>query len=56
MRLLNLRLGEVSPQCGSQIQGLSLSQIEALGEDLLEFTTVAGKYGYSLICSLLLVR
>ncbi|MDB9539129.1 DUF4351 domain-containing protein, partial [Anabaenopsis tanganyikae CS-531] len=30
-----------SPQCGSQIQGLSLSQIEALGEDLLDFTTVA---------------
>jgi predicted transposase/invertase (TIGR01784 family) len=40
MRLLNRRLGEVSPQCGSQIQGLSLSQIEALGEDLLDFTTV----------------
>lgn len=40
MRLLNRRLGEVSPQCVSQIEGLSLSQIEALGEDLLDFTTV----------------
>jgi predicted transposase YdaD len=41
MRLLNRRLGEVSPQCGSQIQGLSLSQIEALSKNLLNFTTMA---------------
>ncbi|MFB2816901.1 DUF4351 domain-containing protein [Umezakia ovalisporum] len=41
MGLLNRPLGEVSPQCVSQIQGLSLSQIETLGEDLLDFTTVA---------------
>ena len=40
IRLLNRRLGVISQQCCSQIQLLSLSQIETLGEDLLDFVTV----------------
>jgi predicted transposase YdaD len=40
IRLLNRRLGVISQQYCSQIQLLSLSQIETLGEDLLDFVTV----------------
>lgn len=38
LRLLIRRIGEVSPERRSQIQALSLSQLEALGEALLDFT------------------
>ena len=38
LRLLARRIGEVSSERKSQIQGLSLSQLEALGEALLDFT------------------
>ncbi|MDB9466595.1 Rpn family recombination-promoting nuclease/putative transposase [Dolichospermum circinale] len=41
IRLLNRRLDGISQQCCSQIQLLSLSQIETLGEDLLDFVAVA---------------
>jgi predicted transposase/invertase (TIGR01784 family) len=37
LRLLSRRIGAVSPEVRSQIQTLSLTQIEALGEALLEF-------------------
>ena len=40
MRQLNRRLGIISQDLLSQVQLLSLSQIETLGEDLLDFTTV----------------
>ncbi|MDH6060292.1 DUF4351 domain-containing protein, partial [Chrysosporum bergii ANA360D] len=39
-RQLNRRLGIISQDLLSQVQLLSLSQIETLGEDLLDFTTV----------------
>jgi predicted transposase/invertase (TIGR01784 family) len=38
LRLLVRRIGEVSPERRSQIQALSLPQLEALGEALLDFT------------------
>jgi predicted transposase YdaD len=38
LRLLARRLGEVTPEWRSQIQTLSLPQLEALGEALLDFT------------------
>jgi predicted transposase/invertase (TIGR01784 family) len=38
LRLLARRLGEVTPEWRSQIQALSLTQLEALGEALLDFT------------------
>lgn len=38
MRLLTRRLGTVSPELQSQIQELSLAQLEDLGEALLDFT------------------
>jgi predicted transposase YdaD len=38
LRLLTRRIGEVSPDLRSQIQSLSLKQLEALGEALLDFS------------------
>jgi predicted transposase YdaD len=38
LRLLARRIGEVTPEKRSQIQALSLPQLEALGEALLDFT------------------
>ena len=38
LRLLSRRLGEVTPEQRSQIQSLSINQLEALGEALLDFT------------------
>ena len=38
LRLLNRRIGDVSPELRSQIQSLSLDQLETLGEALLDFT------------------
>ena len=38
LRLLARRIGEVTPEMRSQIQALSLPQLEALGEALLDFT------------------
>lgn len=40
LRLLNRRLGEVSPDLRLQVQKLSLTQVEALGEALLDFSTL----------------
>jgi predicted transposase/invertase (TIGR01784 family) len=38
LRLLTRRIGDVAPKMQIQIQALSLSQLEALGEALLDFT------------------
>ncbi|MCA2887906.1 MAG: DUF2887 domain-containing protein, partial [Microcystis sp. M045S1] len=38
LRLLSRRIGEVTPEQRSQIQALSINQLEALGEALLDFT------------------
>jgi predicted transposase/invertase (TIGR01784 family) len=38
LRLLTRRIGDVAPEMRSQIQSLSLSQLEALGEALLDFS------------------
>ncbi|NEO64496.1 MAG: Rpn family recombination-promoting nuclease/putative transposase [Moorea sp. SIO4G2] len=38
LRLLLRRIGEVSPEMRTQVQALSLPQLEALGEALLDFT------------------
>jgi predicted transposase YdaD len=38
LRLLKRRIGNVTPELRSQIQSLSLTQIESLGEALLDFS------------------
>lgn len=38
LRLLTRRIGDVSPEVRSQVQALSLAQLESLGEALLDFT------------------
>lgn len=38
LRLLQRRVGELSPEVQQRIQSLTLSQLEALGEALLDFT------------------
>jgi predicted transposase YdaD len=38
LRLLTRRIGEVAPEMQSQVQALSLAQLEALGEALLDFS------------------
>ncbi|QUY45644.1 DUF4351 domain-containing protein (plasmid) [Acaryochloris marina S15] len=38
LRQLTRRIGDVSPELQSQIQSLSLDQLETLGEALLDFT------------------
>jgi Domain of unknown function (DUF4351) len=41
LRLLNRRCGELMPAVRSRIDGLSLPQLEQLGEDLLDFGGLA---------------
>ena len=38
LRLLNRRIGDVSPELRSQVQALALTQLESLGEALLDFS------------------
>lgn len=40
LRLLNRRCGEILPALSQQVQGLSVEQLEQLGEALLDFTSV----------------
>ncbi|MBD2500696.1 DUF4351 domain-containing protein [Anabaena azotica FACHB-119] len=40
LKLLKRRLGELSPEIEQHIQSLSLNQLEALGEALLDFATM----------------
>lgn len=37
LRLLPRRIGELAPEMRSQVQALSLAQLESLGEALLDF-------------------
>ncbi|MBD2293672.1 Rpn family recombination-promoting nuclease/putative transposase [Anabaena sphaerica FACHB-251] len=46
LRLLNRRLGNIPDELLSQVQGLSLAQIEDLCDVLLDFTTVADLEGW----------
>ena len=41
LRLLNRRVGTVPASIGSQIDRLSLTQLEALGEALLDFSSLS---------------
>jgi predicted transposase/invertase (TIGR01784 family) len=41
IRLLTRKLGNVSPSLLAKIQTLSLERVESLGEDLLDFTSIA---------------
>jgi hypothetical protein len=41
VRLLNRRCGELSAEHLAQVQALSLTQLESLGEALLDFTDIA---------------
>jgi predicted transposase YdaD len=40
LRLLTRRIGSVAPEMRSQVQALSLTQLESLGEALLDFAEV----------------
>lgn len=40
LRLLQRRVGELSPELQERIQSLSLNQLETLGEALLDFTAM----------------
>jgi predicted transposase YdaD len=46
LRQLNRRVGTVPEQLQRQIQGLSLEQLEALGDALLDFSTFADLEGW----------
>jgi predicted transposase YdaD len=41
IRLLNRRIGEIDPSLTERIRGLSLEQLENLGEALLKFSNIA---------------
>lgn len=41
LRLLKKRVGVITPEIQMQIEALSLDRLEILGEDLLDFTSVA---------------
>lgn len=41
IRLLNRRFGEIDSSTLEQVQGLSIEQLEALGEALLDFSKIA---------------
>jgi Domain of unknown function (DUF4351) len=41
IRLLNRKLGNVSPQLLAKIEALPPERVELLGEDLLDFTSIA---------------
>jgi predicted transposase YdaD len=41
LRLLVRRVGELTPEVRSQIQSLSLPELEALGEALLDFSALS---------------
>lgn len=40
LRLLTRRLGQIAPEMRSQIQQLTVAQLEELGEALLDFSSV----------------
>ncbi|MEJ6481269.1 Rpn family recombination-promoting nuclease/putative transposase [Nostoc punctiforme UO1] len=46
LRLLNRRVGNIPDPLLSQIQGLSVEQLEALGDALLDFSTLADLEGW----------
>lgn len=46
LRLLNRRIGDISSQMEAQIQSLPLEALEALGEALLDFTSLADLEGW----------
>jgi predicted transposase YdaD len=46
LKLLNRRLGKVPQQFQPQIQALSVEQLEALGEALLDFSAMADLEGW----------
>jgi predicted transposase YdaD len=41
LRLLNRRFGAIAPDLQAQIQQLSITQLEELGESLLDFSVIA---------------
>ncbi len=46
LRLLNRRVGEIPEPLKTQIKALSREQLEALGEALLDFSTLADLQGW----------
>ena len=41
LKLLNRKLGNVSPEVRSRVNSLDIDKLESLGEDLLDFTSMA---------------
>ena len=46
LRLLQRRVGELSSEVRSQIESLSLTQLESLGEALLDFTSIEDLFNW----------
>ena len=41
LKQLTRKLGSISPEVRSRVNGLTIEQLESLGEDLLDFTSIA---------------
>ena len=41
LKQLTRKLGSISPEVRSRVNGLTIEQLESLGEDLLDFTSMA---------------
>ncbi|MEH2270031.1 MAG: DUF4351 domain-containing protein, partial [Nostoc sp.] len=46
LKLLQRRVGELSPELQERIQSLSLNQLENLGEALLDFTAMEDLFNW----------
>ncbi|ODG99507.1 hypothetical protein A4S05_04440 [Nostoc sp. KVJ20] len=46
LRLLQRRVGELSPELQERIQSLSLNQLENIGESLLDFTAMEDLFNW----------
>ena len=41
LKQLTRKLGSISPEVRSRVNGLTIEQLESLGEDLLDFTSIS---------------
>jgi predicted transposase YdaD len=46
LKLLNRKLGNINPEIQARVGSLTIEQIESLGEDLLDFTSLANLEGW----------
>ena len=41
LKLLTCKLGNINPEVRSRVNSLTIEQLESLGEDLLDFTSIS---------------